>query len=136
MLDAIASVYGMDMAKAMLEVRDERPETGNVKIHGYVTQPVITKSDRYGESFFVNGRFVRNMLLSRALEDAYRTLIPNGKYPIAVIFVDVDPAEIDVNVHPTKREVKFAKPDVVMRAASHQLCHRLLGSYSWRIKAI
>jgi len=109
LLEAIASIYGTDMAKAMIEVRDE-------KIHGYITQPVITKSDRYGESFFVNGRFVRNALLSRALEDAYRTLIPNGKYPIAIISIDIDPAEVDVNVHPTKREVKFTRPDVVMRA--------------------
>ena len=109
LLEAIASIYGTDMAKAMIEVRD-------VKIHGYITQPVITKSDRYGESFFVNGRFVRNALLSRALEDAYRTLIPTGKYPIAVISIDIDPADVDVNVHPTKREVKFIRPDVVMRA--------------------
>jgi DNA mismatch repair protein MutL len=132
LLEAIASIYGTDMAKAMLEVGDERPfdgstelaevsaqgkrEMGDVKIHGYITQPVITKSDRYGESFFVNGRFVRNALLSRALEDAYRTLIPTGKYPIAVVFIDIDPAEVDVNVHPTKREVKFTRPDVVMRA--------------------
>jgi len=109
LLEAIASIYGTDMAKAMLEVKD-------AKIHGYITQPVITKSDRYGESFFVNGRFVRNALLSRALEESYRTLIPNGKYPIAVVSIDIDPAEVDVNVHPTKREVKFTRPDVVMRA--------------------
>jgi len=118
LLEAIASIYGTDMAKAMLEVRDEKRETGDVKIHGYVTQPVITKSDRYGESFFVNGRFVRNALLSRALEDAYRTLIPDGKYPIAVIFIDIDPADIDVNVHPTKREIKFSKPDIAIKAVT------------------
>ena len=112
LLDAVASIYGVDMAKAMLEVKG----TAQVKVHGYVTQPVITKSDRYGESFFVNGRFVRNALLSRALEDAYRTLIPGDKYPVAVIFVDIDPAEIDVNVHPTKREIKFSRPDVAMKA--------------------
>jgi DNA mismatch repair protein MutL len=116
LLDAVASVYGADMAKAMLKVGDAGRETANVKVHGYTTQPVITKSDRYGESFFVNGRFVRNALLSRALEDAYRTLIPGDKYPIAAIFVDVDPADVDVNVHPTKREVKFSRPDVVMKA--------------------
>jgi len=77
---------------------------------------VITKSDRYGESFFVNGRFVRNALLSRAVEEAYRTLIPGNRYPIAAIFIDIDPAEVDVNVHPTKREVKFSRPDVAMKA--------------------
>jgi DNA mismatch repair protein MutL len=107
--DSIASIYGVDMAKTMLEVSGP-----NVK--GYVTQPVVTKSDRYGESFFVNGRFVRNALLSRALEEPYRTLIPGGKYPIAVLFIEVDPADVDVNVHPTKREVKFSRPDVVMKA--------------------
>jgi DNA mismatch repair protein MutL len=124
LLEAIASIYGIDMAKAMLKVGDEKPrdfargkrEMGDVKVHGYATQPVITKSDRYGESFFVNGRFVRNALLSRALEDAYRTLIPGGKYPISVIFIDIDPAEVDVNVHPTKREVKFSRADAVMKA--------------------
>jgi len=123
LLEAIASIYGTDMAKAMIKIGDDNREMPasqrgerDAKIHGYITQPVITKSDRYGESFFVNGRFVRNALLSRALEDAYRTLIPNGKYPIAVIFIDIDPAEVDVNVHPTKREVKFTRPDVVMRA--------------------
>ena len=123
LLEAMASIYGTDMAKAMIKIGDERRDlpagkagTGDVKVHGYITQPVITKSDRYGESFFVNGRFVRNALLSRALEDAYRTLIPTGKYPIAVIFIDIDPAEVDVNVHPTKREVKFTRPDVIMRA--------------------
>jgi DNA mismatch repair protein MutL len=115
LLDAVASIYGADMAKAMLKVGDAA-QAGDVKVHGYVTQPVITKSDRYGESFFVNGRFVRNALLSRALEEAYRTLIPGDKYPIAVIFVDVNPADIDVNVHPTKREVKFSRPDVAMKA--------------------
>ncbi|MFH1709555.1 MAG: DNA mismatch repair endonuclease MutL [bacterium] len=123
LLEAIASVYGTDMAKVMLKIGDETclsarqgSEMRGVKIHGYATQPVITKSDRYGESFFVNGRFVRNALLSRALEDAYRTLIPNGKYPVAVIFVEIDPAEVDVNVHPAKREVKFSRPDMAMKA--------------------
>lgn len=116
LLDSIAAVYGIDMSKAMLKVGDARCETGDVRVHGYSTQPVITKSDRYGESFFVNGRFVRNALLSRALEVAYSSLIPSNKYPIAVIFVDIDPADVDVNVHPAKREVKFSRPDVVMKA--------------------
>lgn len=114
-LDTIAAVYGVDMSKAMLKVEGE---IGNVKVHGYATQPVITKSDRYGESFFVNGRFIRNALLSRALEEAYRTLIPGNKYPIAAIFIDIDPADVDVNVHPTKREIKFSRPDVAMKAVT------------------
>ena len=115
LVDSIASVYGVDMAKAMLEIKDQGK---GVRVKGYITQPVVTKSDRNGESFIVNGRFVRNMLISKALEESYRTLIPNGKYPIVVLFIDIDPSAIDVNVHPTKREIKFAKPDEVMRPVS------------------
>lgn len=127
LLEAIASIYGIDMAKTMLKVGDQRLEMRDVKVHGYATQPVITKSDRYGESFFVNGRFVRNALLSRALEDAYRTLIPAGKYPISVIFIDIDPAEVDVNVHPTKREVKFSRADSVMKSVTSAVSAALGG---------
>lgn len=127
LIDAIASVYGVDMAKAMLEVGGEARVTGDLKINGYVSQPVITKSDRNGESIFVNGRFVRNALISRALEDSYRSLIPHGKYPIAVLLINIDPAEIDVNVHPTKREVKFARPDIAMRAVTDAVSKALSG---------
>jgi len=136
LLDSIASVYGVDMAKIMLEVKGD-------KVRGYASQPVVTKSDRYGESFFVNGRFVRNALLSRALEEAYRSLIPSGKYPISVLFISADPADVDVNVHPTKREVKFSRPDVVMKAITAAVSKALgeigveaeAGSYSgsWKV---
>jgi DNA mismatch repair protein MutL len=110
-LEAIASVYGSDMASTMLEVKAQG-------VKGFVTQPVVTKSDRNGETFIVNGRYVRNMLISRALEEAYRSLIPGNKYPIAVLSIDIDPSEVDVNVHPTKREIKLARPDIVMRMVS------------------
>lgn len=118
--DAISSVHGNDMAKAMTDVNGE-----GGKVRGYVSQPVVTKSDRYGESFMVNGRFVRNMLISKALEEAYKNLIPQGKYPIAVLFIDVDPAEVDVNVHPAKREIKFANADRVMKAVTSAVASAL-----------
>ncbi len=113
----------------MLEIRNPKSEirSETINVHGYTTQPVITKSDRNGESIFVNGRSVRNMLVSKALEEPYRTLIPNGKYPVAVLFIDIDPAEVDVNVHPTKREIKFAKADVVIKAVSAAVSKSLSG---------
>jgi DNA mismatch repair protein MutL len=116
LIEAIASVYGSDMATVMIEVGGDASGGRGVKVHGFVSQPVVTKSDRNGESFFVNGRNIRNMLLSRALEDPYRSLIPSTRFPISVIFVDIDPADIDVNVHPTKREIKFASADQAMSA--------------------
>lgn len=89
LVDAIASVYGVDIVNAMVEVKKD--DTSKIQIYGYISQPVISKSDRGDESFFVNGRYVRNMLLSRALEDPYRNLIPNNKYPISILFINIDP---------------------------------------------
>lgn len=107
LFDAVFSVYGLELARELVEVKGEN-------IHGFVSKPNVSRLDRGMESFFVNGRIVKNFLLSRALEEAYRNLIPNNRYPVAVLFISVPPAEIDVNVHPAKREVKFLKTKEVM----------------------
>ncbi|MBI5700071.1 DNA mismatch repair endonuclease MutL [Candidatus Saganbacteria bacterium] len=107
--DAALTVYGLDLTKNLLPVKNEM-------VTGLVSRPNISRVDRNMESFFVNGRYVKNFLLGRAVEDAYRTLIPSSRYPVAVIFLSVPPAEVDVNVHPTKREVKFLKTQQVTGA--------------------
>ncbi|MFA4906298.1 MAG: DNA mismatch repair endonuclease MutL [Candidatus Margulisiibacteriota bacterium] len=109
LLDAALSVYGLEITQALLPVEVEMVE-------GLVSRPNISRVDRNMESFFVNGRYVKNFLLGRAVEDAYRTLIPSNRYPVAVLFLTVPPAEVDVNVHPTKREVKFLKTQQVTGA--------------------
>lgn len=120
--DSIASVYGLDIVDTLVEVKKD---SSKIPVWGYISQPVISKSDRGGESIFVNGRYIRNMLLSRALEESYRNLIPNGKYPIAVMHIEIDPGKIDVNVHPTKREIKFERPDEVMSAVRRSVTDSL-----------
>ncbi len=112
--DAVLAVYGIDLLRELVEFSSD----GTVKLHGLISRPTLTRIDKSYETFYVNGRYVRNFLLNRALEEAYRTLIPNNRYPVAIIFIDVDPKQVDVNVHPTKREIKFVKTQEVMDAVT------------------
>jgi DNA mismatch repair protein MutL len=114
-VQAFAAVYGPEMASDIVKVEFS---SGYLDVHGVIVKPTITRLDRTDQSFYVNGRFVRNLLLSRALSDAYRSLIPRDRFPVAALFIDIDPREVDVNVHPTKREIRFAKPDYAIRAVA------------------
>ena len=109
--DAILSVYGADLLKGLVEVSGE---FNGGRVTGFVSRPTLTRIDKNYEDFFVNGRFIKNFLLNRALEEAYRTLIPHGRYPVAVLFINIDPQQVDVNIHPAKREVKFVRNQLVM----------------------
>lgn len=111
--EAFASVYGIDIARNAVPVDRS---SGYADVKGFIVRPTLTRIDRTLQSFFVNRRFVRNFLLGRALEDAYSSLIPRDRHPIAAIFIDIDPGEIDVNVHPAKLEVRFAKTNEVLSA--------------------
>ncbi|MBU0501909.1 MAG: hypothetical protein KJ811_01520, partial [Candidatus Margulisbacteria bacterium] len=85
--------------------------------------------DKSYQTFFVNKRYVRNFLLNRALEDAYRTLIPHTRHPIAILSIEIDPKQVDVNVHPAKREVKFVKTNEVMQAIRDAVSRSLTPSH-------
>ena len=113
LLDAVLAVYGAELARELVPV--DRPFLAG-RVSGLVSRPTISRLDKNYETFFVNGRYIKNFLLNRALEEAYRTLIPNGRYPVAILFVEIDPRQVDVNVHPAKREVKFADNSLVMQA--------------------
>ena len=113
LMEAVAAVYGATIAKELLPVEHE---FGAGKISGLISRPTVSRIDKNYENFFVNARYVRNFLLNRSLEDAFRTYIPNGRYPISVLMVEIDPVQVDVNVHPTKIEVKFMRNQEVMDA--------------------
>ena len=106
LLDAILTVFGRDAAEAVIPVEGE---SGSYRVYGVVSRPSYSKPNRSGQFFFVNRRFVRNRNLIHALDDAYRGILPQGRFPLFVGFVDVDPQLVDVNVHPTKIEVKFTR---------------------------
>ena len=124
LFDSIASVYGSDLAKDLIPVSFSE---NSISVGGFVTLPTVSRIDRGYESFFVNKRYVRNALLSRSLEEVFRDLIPRGRYPVAIIFIELPAGEVDVNVHPTKREVKFVNTQKVLNSISSAVKNSLSG---------
>jgi len=120
--EILVQLYGLDTARKMLEVRMH--EEG-YNLSGYISPIAITKSNRKDLTFFINGRWVQDIALSAALIKAYQTMIMVGRYPIAIIFLEIPTEQLDVNVHPTKAEVRFQRPDylfsLVQRATRRAL---------------
>ena len=106
----LAALYGVDVAKQMLEVLSE--EEG-MSLTGFISPISLTRSNRREITFFINGRWVHDVALSTALLHAYHTLLMVGRYPLTALFLEIPPAEVDVNVHPAKAEVRFRNPDKV-----------------------
>ena len=106
LLKNIKCIYGIDIAKRMLEVN---AEDDDYVISGYISLPEVHRSNKNGMITLVNGRVVRNTELNRIINDAYHSYKPDNRYPIVVINIEVDPILVDVNIHPTKMDVKFSK---------------------------
>jgi len=91
----------------------DEPVTGEVKLHGFVSRPEIQKLNRNSIFIFVNGRLIRDRLVQHALTEAYRNIIPPTVYPVVLLFVEMPAAEVDVNVHPSKTEVRFRQSSLL-----------------------
>ncbi len=103
-------LFGGDFVDALIEVYGEAGET---RVSGFVSSPAVTRTTKDAQYFFVNGRYVRDKVLSRALTEAFRAMMPSGVYPSAMLFVEVPPGDVDVNVHPAKTEVRFVRSTIV-----------------------
>jgi len=118
----LAALYGVDVAKQMLEVMDAGE---GLSLTGFISPTSLTRSNRKEITFFVNGRWVQDFSLTTALLQAYHTLLMVGRYPLTALFLDIAPEDVDVNVHPTKAEVRFRSQDrifsFVQRAARKAL---------------
>ncbi len=120
--EVLSALYGVDTARQMLQIdlRDEE-----LRITGFISPVSLTRSNRREMTFFVNGRWIQDASLSSALLQAYRTLLMVGRFPMAVLFIDMPPESLDVNVHPAKAEVRFRSSDriysAVQRAARRGL---------------
>ena len=120
LIDCVNSVYGLEIARNMLELKGpgEQWDSGRaaVAVTGLIGSPNLSRSTRDYLSFFVNRRWVNNRMLAFAVEEAYQGLLMQGKHPVAVINVQLSPAEVDVNVHPAKTEIKFQDERAVFGA--------------------
>ncbi len=112
----IYAIYGKQIALACLPVDQAMAP---LKISGLVGRPDIARNNRNQQSFFVNGRLVRSRAMSAALDEAYQTMLMKGKYAFSVLFLDIPPQLVDVNVHPQKMEVRFWNDQEVFRAVYH-----------------
>ena len=110
---AIYAVMGRECANNLIPVR---ALSDGIEINGFVGTPELIRKNRHGESFFLNGRYVRNTTVQSALEAAFRTYIPSDKCPMSVLHLKIHPSLVDVNVHPAKLEVKFAEERKVFEA--------------------
>ncbi len=141
LFDVLIKVYGLEVARQMLEVKGGFEGTqGNSEdfplrrsellrgpaVHGYISPPSLHRANRHHLTFFVNRRWVQDRMLSYAVSEAYHTLLPTGRYPIVVLNIELDPAAVDVNVHPTKREVKFLRSEEVFAAVQRAVRRTLV----------
>ena len=125
--DVIYNVYGRDMAKALLEVSYENDF---MKIQGYAGKPEVSRGNRSFENYYVNGRFVKNNIITKAIEDAYKGFVMQHKFPFVSLQIQMTGNDLDVNVHPRKLEVRFARGaevyDAIYEAVHNALLHREL----------
>ena len=115
--DALTSIYGTKLVDDLIEL----PPGQTLGIDGFVSQPHLHRPSRSEISFFVNGRWVSDRLLSAAVSDAYRSMVPSGRFPVIVLRLSLPPAEVDVNVHPAKAEIRFRQSSEVFRRVSATL---------------
>jgi DNA mismatch repair protein MutL len=114
LFDALAAVFGLETARQMIEVESVAAESYPF-VFGYAGSPALHRGSRDQLVFFVNKRWIQDRALNQAVVQAYHTFLPVQRYPIAVLNVELDPAEVDVNVHPTKAEVKFSDPRLIFK---------------------
>ncbi len=121
--EVIAAVYGVETARQMIGVLSE---DNILRVDGFISPPGLTRSNRREILFFVNQRPVQDPALTKALTQAYHTLLMKGRYPIAVLFLKLSPEKVDVNVHPTKAEVRFEDKGEVFRSIGRAVRRALL----------
>src|SRR5437870_8620862 len=123
--DRIRDLYGNDLLERLLEVRPA--DGGKIDISGFIGQGGLSRQTRAQQLVFVNGRAVENPVVSAALREGYHTALMKGQFPVTFLFLRLDPASVDVNVHPAKREVRFRDPTALREAVVNSIRRTLEG---------
>ena len=119
---AICDIYGEEIGKDLIEVNQTR---GNMTLHGYISRPEIAKANRTYQTLIINGRYVINYMISSAISNVYEDYLMKGKFPLYVLCLDLPHDEVDVNVHPSKLEVKFENSGAIFSLFSDACFHAL-----------
>lgn len=123
--EVIYRIYGRDIAAQLVPISVEKD---GVRIEGYLGKPVLVRSNRNFEVYFINGRFIKSQLLSRAIEEGYKEYLMQHKFPLCVLHIHMENSSVDVNVHPTKMDVRFSDGPAFLNllagAVRDTLCHR------------
>lgn len=125
LLSVIAAIYGTGVAKKMLPIKGESLD---YRISGYICRPEETRAGRHAISTVINGRYIRNYAVAQALVKAYHTLLPINRFPIAVLHIEMEPSLLDVNVHPSKMEVRFSKEPELLEFVEQTAARILRGT--------
>jgi len=121
---AALSVYGRDVAKSLIEVKEN---VEGIEINGFLGKPEISRGKRTYGNIFINGRYIKSPLLERAIEEAYKNRLTVGKFPVYILNLTIDPTVIDVNVHPQKLEIRFSDERAIYNAFYHAAANALRG---------
>ena len=122
LLKVIYEIYGVDITKKMIPISGENDD---YYIHGYISYPEVTKANRNSITTLVNGRVIKNNELNKVIVDCYHTYIHKDRYPVIILNIDVDPILIDINIHPTKMDIKFSKMDTLKSLVEKLITERL-----------
>ncbi|KAF5407710.1 MAG: DNA mismatch repair protein MutL [Candidatus Udaeobacter sp.] len=131
--DRIRDSYGIELLERLAEINGT--PLRNIQIAGFIGQAGLSRQTRAQQLVFVNGRAVESGLLTAAIREGYHTALMKGQYPVTFLFLEIDPASVDVNVHPAKREVRFRDPTAVREAIVHSIQQTLeRGRVEWQEK--
>ncbi len=122
--DVIYSIYGRDIAAALLEVEYSSED---ISVHGYIGKPIIARGNRNLENYYINGRYVKNNIINKAIEDAFSPYLMNHKYPFTALHITIPTEQIDVNVHPAKLEVRFENAERIYTVINTVIAEVLSG---------
>ena len=123
---AVLNIYGKDYAKNTLKCYYE---SSGIECVGLLGNPNLNRSNRSYEHFFINGRYIKSTLIQKAVEDAYKPIVMVGKFPFVVLHLNISPEEVDVNVHPTKLQVRFKDSDLIYNTVYKAIANQLETAY-------
>ena len=122
LLKVIYEIYGVDITKKMIPIDGENDD---YYVHGYISYPEVTKANRNSITTLVNGRVIKNNELNKCIVDCYHTYMHKGRFPVVVLNIDVDPILVDINIHPTKMDIKFSKMDTLKELVEKLITEKL-----------